>query len=262
MEHPVFLEIFKEMPQGAPGDDRSSEKAFSYLKDLPEKPDILDVGCGTGRHTLLLSRLTKGRITALDLLEQNIKILNNKIETDKLGNRIRAVRGDMNRMPFKREQFNLIWAEGSIYAIGFGKGLQKWKKFIRADGYLVASEVVWVRDEPPFDLKAFWDSEYPGMLTHKEALNIAKKEGYKITGSFPVSPEGWKNYYGPLEKRINEMRDTCKNDEEAYSILESIDREIMIYKNYKEYFEYMIYILQKKEDLYIRSMCGIRTKIE
>ncbi|MBL7113352.1 MAG: hypothetical protein ISS19_15555 [Bacteroidales bacterium] len=80
--------------------------------------------------------------------------------------------------------------------IGFEKGLQQWKKFIKPDGYLVATEVVWTRDE------------------------------------------------------------------EAGAILDSFDREIEVYKNYKDYFEYMFYILQKKEELYIRSICGIRRKIE
>jgi len=262
MEHPVFLEIYEKMPQGAPGDDESSQKAYSFLNELPETPDILDVGCGSGRHTILLSQLSKGNITALDLLDQNLEILNAKIMKNNLNDRVTVAKGDMAKMSFKREQFNLIWSEGSIYVIGFENGLQKWKKFIKPDGYLVATDLVWIRDEPPADLKAFWDGEYPEMLTHTEALNIARNEGYKMIESLPVSVTGWENYYTPLEARIKKMRQKYLEDKETMAILDSFNKEIEVYKKYKDYFEYMFYILQKKEDIYIRSICGVRRKVE
>ncbi|WHY99634.1 hypothetical protein [Peribacillus simplex] len=44
-------------------------------------------------------------------------------------------------MGFKTETFDLIWAEGSIYIIGFQKGLKVWKPFLNRGGYLVCSEV-------------------------------------------------------------------------------------------------------------------------
>jgi ubiquinone/menaquinone biosynthesis C-methylase UbiE len=262
MEHPVFIEIFQKMPQGAPGDDASSQKAFSLLKELPSEPEILDAGCGTGRHTLLLSQMSQGKITALDLLDQNLEILKTEIDKNKLNERITPVKGDLTKMSFKREQFNLIWSEGSIYVVGFEKGLQDWKKFIKPDGYLVATEIVWIRDDPPSELKEFWDAEYPQMLTHTEALNIAKKEGYKTIDTLPVSDTGWKNYYTPLEARIKVMRKKYLQDEDAGPVLDLFDKEIEIYKKYKDYFEYMFYILQKKDDIYIRSICGVRRKIE
>ena len=247
MENPVFLEIYEKMPQGAPGDDNSSGKAFSLLTELPENPEILDIGCGSGRHTLLLSRLSSGRITALDLLEQNLKILGDKLDKNNLRERITLVQGDMAKMPFRREQFSLVWAEGSIYILGYEKGLKKWKKFVKPDGYLVISELVWTRYDPPGELKTFWKKEYPGMLTNEKAMNIAKKEGYTVIGSLPVSGTGWDNYYTPLEARTGQMRKKYSQDRKAMAILDSIDTEIEIYKKYKDYFDYMFYILQKKD---------------
>ena len=42
----------------------------------------------------------------------------------------------MFEMNFSKESFDIIWSEGSIYAIGFEKGLTDWKKFIKTNGYL------------------------------------------------------------------------------------------------------------------------------
>lgn len=49
-------------------------------------------------------------------------------------------------MDFVPESFDLIWAEGYIYIIGFKKGLQDWKKFLKPGGYLICSEISWFKD--------------------------------------------------------------------------------------------------------------------
>ncbi len=61
-----FYKLYRGLPRGGPGDNQSTRKAFSYLKNLPVEPYILDIGCGPGMQTLELARITQGRIVALD----------------------------------------------------------------------------------------------------------------------------------------------------------------------------------------------------
>jgi ubiquinone/menaquinone biosynthesis C-methylase UbiE len=55
------------------------------LKDLPEKPRILDVGCGPGMQTVELAKLSDGQIVALDahepFLEQLRETAKKKVST-------------------------------------------------------------------------------------------------------------------------------------------------------------------------------------
>ena len=37
------------------------------LTDLPKKPSILDLGCGTGIQSINLAKLAKGKVIALDI---------------------------------------------------------------------------------------------------------------------------------------------------------------------------------------------------
>ena len=63
----AFLELFSGLPRLAPGSDASSRKALGLAGDLPPQPRILDLGCGTGRSSILLAEETGGSVVAVDL---------------------------------------------------------------------------------------------------------------------------------------------------------------------------------------------------
>ena len=61
-----FWKIHSGIPREGPGDNESTKKAYMMLKDLPENPRILDIGCGPGMQTIELAKLSGGQIVALD----------------------------------------------------------------------------------------------------------------------------------------------------------------------------------------------------
>ncbi len=61
-----FYELFESLPRCGPGDNKSTRRAYHVLKDVPQQPCILDIGCGPGVQTLELARVSNGRIVALD----------------------------------------------------------------------------------------------------------------------------------------------------------------------------------------------------
>lgn len=48
-----------------------------------------------------------------------------------LGDRVTALVGSMDELAFGDEELDLIWAEGSIYNIGFERGLTEWRRFLK-----------------------------------------------------------------------------------------------------------------------------------
>jgi hypothetical protein len=44
---------------------------------------------------------------------------------------VKGIVASMDKSPFRSEEFDLIWAEGAIYNIGFENGLRKWRKFLK-----------------------------------------------------------------------------------------------------------------------------------
>jgi ribosomal protein L11 methylase PrmA len=74
----ILYEIFGDLPRQGPGDEGSTRRAFAMLKGLPDRPEILDVGCGSGSQTMVLASLCQGRITVTDVFPQFIEVVRRK----------------------------------------------------------------------------------------------------------------------------------------------------------------------------------------
>ena len=97
-----FFEVFENIPRQGPGQNSSTRKAFNFIKKhLPDKPEILDVGCGKGVQTLELARISKGKIKAFDNHEFFLDCLELTAQKEGYKNTITCTNADMKSMPFK-----------------------------------------------------------------------------------------------------------------------------------------------------------------
>ena len=201
-----------------------TRKAFRMLPQM-EKPRILDIGCGSGIPTIELARLSNGEITGIDIDQSALDKFKREIEKEQLSTRIQAECCSIFDMDFPDESFNIIWAEGSIYAIGFEKGLREWKRFLKPDGY---------------------------MVIHDEQGNISKKLeqisscGYEILDYFILNKETWwTEYFAPLRKLIIEFR---KKHTDNPKILEELDQaqgELDMFKKYPDRNSSVCFVMKK-----------------
>lgn len=62
-EHGIafFFEIHSNLPREGPGDTESTRRALSMMAGLPERPSILDVGCGPGMQIITVVYSTSCR---------------------------------------------------------------------------------------------------------------------------------------------------------------------------------------------------------
>jgi len=243
----IYFEIFESLPRQGPGDEESTKKAFQKLVELPEHPEILDVGCGTGSQTMVLAKLTSGKITALDNHAPFIEKLKRDVRWAGYGERISCVVGDMASMNFAEGSFALIWSEGAANIMGFEKALNAWRPLLRPNGYMVISEMVWFKEEAPQEIRDYFAKEYPDMKYYEHNFPIVESSGYKMIDYFPLPSEAWwKNYYTPSEKKLVEMRRKYRNNKDAQASFDSFQLEIDMYRKYSEYYGYGFYIMQRE----------------
>lgn len=242
----IFFEIHKDLPREGPGSIESTRRAFHLLKELPEKPAILDVGCGPGMQTILLARLSQGHVIGLDNHQPYLDRLEMKAREEELSDRIRTVNGSMFEMRFEKEYFDVIWAEGAIYIMGFEKGLKEWRHFLKVGGYMAVTEVSWLRDSPPQELFDFWDKAYPQIKSIDENLSLIEECGYCVISHFTLPEKAWwDDYYYPLEKRVRMLRKKYAGNKKALALLDEEDSEIELYRKYSKWYGYVFYIMQK-----------------
>jgi len=212
-----------------------------------DNPRILDIGCGPGGPTLELARLSQGEIIGMDVHQPSLDRLATKSEEAGLADRVKAVNCSMLSMDFPDESFDIIWAEGSIWRIGFERGLREWQRFLKPRGFLVVHEMTWLRPNPPKEVYDYWKRFYPGIKTVQENLGQISGCGCDLIGHFAL-PENawWILYYGPLEKRIKKLHAKYADDPKALTILDKEQREIEMYKKYYKWYGSAFFVMQKR----------------
>jgi ubiquinone/menaquinone biosynthesis C-methylase UbiE len=241
----IFWEIHSGLPREGPGGNLSTRRAYLMLKELPKNPRILDVGCGPGMQTIELAKLSNGQIDALDNHQPFLDQLEINIKKEALGNKIKTVSGDMFNLPYDDGTFDLIWSEGSIFIIGFERGLHDWELLLNNKGYLVVSELSWLLDNVPSEVNKYLKYLYPAIQTIKGNLNIAKKVGYQIVGFFVLPSESWwTDYYEPIMAKLPSLKEKYKNDKEKLQHIAYHENEIEMFRKYSDYYGYVFYVMQ------------------
>jgi len=245
MNKDIFFEIHQDLPREGPGRDHYTRKAFYMLPEM-DKPRILDIGCGPGGQTMELARLTKGEVIGIDIHQPYLDKLTNKIKEAGFSERVHAINCSMFDIQFPDRSFDIIWAEGSIYIMGFERGLNEWRHLIKPNGFLVVHEMSWLRSDPPQEIYQYWKEFYPGIKTVAENVELIFKCGYKLLGQFTLPDDAWQiEYYGPLEERIKNMKVKYIDNPEALAVLDNEQREIEMYKKYYQWYGSVFFVMQE-----------------
>ncbi len=242
----LLLEIHKDMPRQGSGRDEYTQKAFEMIPVI-KQPKILDIGCGPGMQTIKLAKLSDGEIIGIDIFQQYLDQLKVSIEKENLKDRVKAVNQSMFEIKYPEEFFDIIWAEGSIFVMGFEKGLSEWKKYIKPNGYLAVHEMTWLKNNPPKEISDYWENVYPEITTIENNLRIIEKCGYKILGYFPLPEDAWWDlYYTPLEKRLKDMRIKFKDNPKAMEMIEEEQLEIDLFRKFNSWYGSVFFVMQKQ----------------
>jgi SAM-dependent methyltransferase len=241
----LFFEIHRDMPRQGPGRNRYTRQAYELLPPL-ERPRILDIGCGPGQPTMELARLSGGKVVGIDIYQQYLDQLQEAIDTAGVGDRVRAVNCSMFDIDFPDGSFDVVWAEGSIFIIGFERGLREWRRLIRPEGFLAVHEVAWLEDDPPDELVACWRQAYPAITTIDANLDAIAAAGYRALGHFALPEDAWWHaYYGPLQERIEALRVKYTGDADALVQLDEELVEIDMYRRYCRWYGSVFFVVQK-----------------
>ena len=216
-----FFEVYGTLPRAGPGDDASTRKAHQMMKDVPKKPKILDIGCGPGKQTMELARLSKGKIMALDNHQPFLDRVDQNAKALGLSQHIETCNQDMNTMEFPPESFDIIWAEGALYQMGFENGLKVCRPMLKKNGHIGVTELVWLSDRPSPEARE-WAREYAAIKNVPDNLRLFKNNRYEMVGHFTLPVSSWfDDYYDPMQERIHELRKKYLGHQAALQVIES-----------------------------------------
>jgi len=91
----LIIDFHKNNPRQGPGSQQSTIKALQFLPQLTPQSHLLDIGCGTGAQTMVLSEQTPAHITAIDSSKEFLALLKQKVLQQGIANRVTVKEMDM-----------------------------------------------------------------------------------------------------------------------------------------------------------------------
>ena len=246
-EMELMMHLHRNNKRQGPGSEDATNLAVTLAKiDREKSYKIADIGCGTGEQTISLAKMLKGNIIAVDLFEEFLEKLKEDSKNENITAHIETLAASMDKLPFEKEEFDIIWSEGAVYNIGFKNGINYWKEFLKPRGILAVSELSWITNCRPKELEDFWNGEYAEMDTIAGKIKALEEAGYKVLGHFILPDDCWlDNYYNPLLDSHKDFMEKFGDNEVARVIVERDIQEADFYKKYKDYYSYGFYIAQK-----------------
>lgn len=241
-----ICDFFLNTERQGPGSPEVTKKALSFIDNLTDQSRIADLGCGTGGQTMVLAQHAPGHITGLDFFPGFIDRFNTNAAKLGLQDRVEGIVGSMDNLPFVEEELDMIWSEGSIYNIGFERGLKEWRKYLKPGGYIAVSESSWFTEERPDEINDFWMESYPEINTIPNQIAQIMEAGYSPVATFIEPQTCWTDhYFAPLAKARECFLAKYPGSQMAEEFVKMSYREEELYAKYKEYYGYTFFIIKK-----------------
>ena len=237
----ALTDLHRGLNHKGPGDADFSRNILSHLSTLPLKPQIADLGCGSGASSLLLAQHYQSTVIAVDASSVFIDELKARAKQTGLEHLIRPIQGDMAKLDWPVGSVDLLWSEGAAYNLGFEKALKIWRSLLTNSGIAVISEMSWFADDVPQPAIAYWQNAYPTMGTEAENIARAERSGFSVlfTRRLP-SQAWWVNYYEPLRKRMQQIEITPITQ----SVICETEEEMSLFEKFSDFYGYTFYVLQ------------------
>ncbi len=242
----LICEYFSLIERQGPGSPEMTLKALSFIDNLNNESQIADLGCGTGGQTMTLALHTTGEVLGLDLFPGFIDLFNKNATDNNLQHRVKGVVGSMDELPFEPESLDLIWSEGAIYNVGFERGVNEWRNYLKKGGYIAVTDASWFTDERPAEINDFWNDAYPEIDTIPVKMGQLQKAGYIPVAAFCLPENCWTtHFYEPQVTAQELFLKKYPDNTTAHELIANERREAELYKKYKAYYGYVFYIGKK-----------------
>jgi SAM-dependent methyltransferase len=245
-EFDLLIESHLGLERQGPGSTEMTLKALSFVDNLDENSKIADIGCGTGKQTIVLAQKTKCHITGVDMVPDFIDIFNENAQKFSLNNKVHGIVADALNLPFEKEEFDLIWSEGMIDSLGFEKTLSYWSSFVKRGGYVAVTSPSWLSNEHPDEIAGFWLAAGSGLYSIDDNIKSMQKSGYSFAAAFTLPEECWmQNYFIPRLESESTLSKKYLGNKVVDEYIRSMKYEVELYEKHKKHYGYVFYIGKK-----------------
>jgi hypothetical protein len=197
---------------------------------------------------VLAQELKDATIAAIDVHQPYLDELQRRAAAAGVTGRVAPENISMEEIAYAPETFDLIWAEGSAYIMGFSNAVAAWRPLLKRGGCLAVTELVWLTENRPIEADEFFRREYPAMTSRVKAAGSVRAAGYELIDEFTLPDCAWWDaYYTPLLARLPALAAKYAGDPESLSVVANARREVEIRQRFASSYGYEFFVARRDE---------------
>ena len=139
-----------------------------------------------------------------------------------------------------------LTARSHIADIGFARGINEWRKFLKPGGFLAVSEASWFSRERPEVIDRYWRAAYPEIDLVSTKVGQLEQAGYVPVAAFVLPETCWSDhFYAPQTAAQERFLRTHAGSEAAAELVATQRHEAELYGKYKQFYGYAFSIGRK-----------------
>jgi len=147
LNYSTFVGLINERNRPSGGIKTIHSVAVNAL--INEKKHMLEIGSTTGFTTVNMSLLTGCQCIGIDINQKSVDESIMYAEKQNVGNLVKLVQGDTTKLPFKDEEFDVVWASNvTSFISDKEKAIREYLRVLRLGGTLVVVPIYYIKEVP------------------------------------------------------------------------------------------------------------------
>ncbi|WP_415402687.1 class I SAM-dependent methyltransferase [Tateyamaria sp. SN3-11] len=236
-ERDAFFTVHRDLPREGPGEVADVAWVIAQT-GISGAVDVFDAACGPGADLeTLADSLPEARLLGVEQVSHFVEAAAARVA--RFGPRVRVELADMAA---PEGRYDLIWCAGALYFLGIAEGLRGWRDALKPGGKVAFSEPVLLETPASDAVTAFWE-EYP-QITDLDGIKAQVADaGYRTLGHRMIVGTPWRDYYDPMQARIDALRKTHP-DAALSAALDENQQEIDRWKAAQDQIAYALLIVE------------------
>lgn len=189
----------------APGGAQFLKDAVGFF-EIKKADKLLEVGSSGGFNSRFLAKKYGCSVTATDINPAWVPVILEKAKKEKLEKLIKAQAEDILDLTPRKNTYHIVLANAVVFLADKTGSLQQINRVLKNGGHLILGEPIWLKEEPPLNLKMTLNVSGAEVLTVDRYRKLLSENGFEIIGEKIYQFSFWDTYHAPLLSKINSWK--------------------------------------------------------